>query len=75
VVPLSREGGQAQYIPVARTGPSEAPLQPTLRWLSDDIVAHRTLDDIAGHAHLAVRTLNRRFRELTGCTPAPVGPP
>jgi transcriptional regulator GlxA family with amidase domain len=69
VVPLSREGGQAQYIPVPRVGPSAPSLQPTLQWLSEDIAAHRTLDDIAGHAHLAVRTLNRRFREITGCTP------
>jgi transcriptional regulator GlxA family with amidase domain len=69
VVPLTREGGQAQYIPVPHVGPDAPSLHPTLQWLSEDIAAHRTLDDIAAHAHLAVRTLNRRFRTITGCTP------
>lgn len=69
IVPLTREGGQAQYIPVQRIGPVGSSLHQTLQWLSQDIGEPRTLDEIAAHAHLAVRTLNRRFREITGHTP------
>lgn len=69
VVPLSREGGQAQYIPVHQLTPTSSSLHPTLQWLSAGIAKPRTLDDIAAHAHLAVRTLNRRSRDITGQTP------
>lgn len=69
VVPLTREGGQAQYIPVHQLTPTSSSLHSTLQWLSEGIAQPRTLDDIAAHAHLAVRTLNRRFRDITGQTP------
>ncbi|MET0695126.1 MAG: helix-turn-helix domain-containing protein [Propionibacteriaceae bacterium] len=69
VVPLTREGGQAQYIPVHQHTPASSSLHLTLQWLSERIAEPWTLDDIAAHAHLAVRTLNRRFRDVTGQTP------
>jgi transcriptional regulator GlxA family with amidase domain len=70
VMPLEREGGQAQFIvhdqpPI----PRGAALEPVLRWLEDNSARTLTLEDISAHAGMSVRTLNRRFREQTGTTP------
>ncbi|MBV2362282.1 GlxA family transcriptional regulator [Streptomonospora nanhaiensis] len=70
VMPLEREGGQAQFIahdhpPV----PRGSVLEPVLRWVEDNLAADLTLDDIARTAGVSLRTLNRRFREQTGTTP------
>ncbi|MGW1712738.1 GlxA family transcriptional regulator [Streptomyces sp. NPDC002156] len=71
VMPLEREGGQAQFIVQAQPpAPAGATMEPVLRWLEeqadrDDL----TLADIAAQAGMSTRTLNRRFREQTGTTP------
>ncbi|GAA3453839.1 GlxA family transcriptional regulator [Dactylosporangium matsuzakiense] len=70
VVPLEREGGQAQFIvheqpPV----PRGATMEPLLRWLDESLGEDLTTRKIAAHAGMSVRTLNRRFREQTGTTP------
>ncbi|GGO40562.1 AraC family transcriptional regulator [Streptomyces lasiicapitis] len=70
VMPLEREGGQAQFIvnqPPAH--PRGHELEPLLRWLEENAARELTLDDIAVHAGLSSRTLLRRFREQTGTTP------
>jgi transcriptional regulator GlxA family with amidase domain len=70
VMPLEREGGQAQFIvhdPPPTPRGSE--LEPVLAWLEDNCAAELTLSGIAGHAGMSARTLNRRFREQTGTTP------
>ncbi|MFS4093970.1 GlxA family transcriptional regulator [Streptomyces sp. AF1A] len=70
VMPLEREGGQAQFIvhdlPPA---PAGATLEPLLQWLEDHCARDLTLDEIAAKAGMSTRTLNRRFREQTGTTP------
>ncbi|MER6069410.1 helix-turn-helix domain-containing protein [Streptomyces sp. NPDC001817] len=70
VMPLEREGGQAQFIvhdlPPA---PSGATLEPLLHWLEDHCDRDMTVDEIAARAGMSTRTLNRRFREQTGTTP------
>jgi transcriptional regulator GlxA family with amidase domain len=70
VMPLEREGGQAQFIvhdlPPA---PSGATLEPLLHWLEDHCGRDLPLDEIAARAGMSTRTLNRRFREQTGTTP------
>jgi len=70
VMPLEREGGQAQFIvhdqpPI----PRGCVLEPVLRWMEDNAAKDLTLEDIAAHAGMSTRTLNRRFREQTGTTP------
>jgi transcriptional regulator GlxA family with amidase domain len=70
VMPLEREGGQAQFIvhdqpPV----PRGAELEPLLTWLETNAGADLTLAGIAARAGMSTRTLNRRFREQTGTTP------
>lgn len=70
VMPLEREGGQAQFIvhdhPPA---PAGATLEPLLRWMEENARRELTLADIAGRAGMSPRTVNRRFREQTGTTP------
>jgi transcriptional regulator GlxA family with amidase domain len=70
VMPLEREGGQAQFIVHDHPPtPQGSVLEPVLRWMEDNAGRDLTLDDIATHAGMSTRTLNRRFREQTGTTP------
>lgn len=69
VMPLEREGGQAQFIVTPPTKPQGAELEPVLRWMEENAARDLTLNDIADHAGMSTRTLNRRFREQTGTTP------
>jgi transcriptional regulator GlxA family with amidase domain len=70
VMPLEREGGQAQFIvhdyPPTPRGST---LEPLLAWLQDNLGTDLTLADIAARAGTSPRTLIRRFREQTGTTP------
>ena len=72
VMPLEREGGQAQFIVHDHTpapAPAGAGLEPVLDWLRANLATPLTLDEIAAHAGVSTRTLIRRFREQTGTTP------
>ncbi|MGK5682648.1 GlxA family transcriptional regulator [Actinoplanes sp. URMC 104] len=70
VMPLEREGGQAQFIVAERPpAPRGSQLEPLLRWLEESAGRDLTLADIAARAGMSTRTLNRRFREQTGTTP------
>lgn len=70
VMPLEREGGQAQFIaePSPPT-PRGSTLEPLLTWLRTSLPRDLTVADIAAHAGMSPRTLMRRFREQTGTTP------
>lgn len=70
VMPLEREGGQAQFVasdppPV----PRGSDLEKLLAWITENCGRDLTLAEIAGQAGTSTRTLNRRFREQTGTTP------
>ncbi|MER6995588.1 helix-turn-helix domain-containing protein [Streptomyces sp. NPDC000410] len=70
VMPLEREGGQAQFIVHQQPPtPSGATLEPLLRWMEENARRELTLADIAARAGMSPRTVNRRFREQTGTTP------
>lgn len=70
VMPLEREGGQAQFIVHDHTPtPAGSALEPLVTWIRDNLARPLTLDDIAAHAGVSTRTLIRRFREQTGTTP------
>lgn len=69
VMPPRREGDQRQY--AVRTTPS-APLgslADLLDWMNDNLGQPLTLTDLARHAHLSSRTLDRRFRDQLGVSP------
>ncbi|AYV31717.1 HTH-type transcriptional regulator CdhR [Streptomyces sp. ADI95-16] len=70
VMPLEREGGQAQFIVHEQPPtPHGSELEPLLRWMEEKVHHELTLDEIAGRAGMSTRTLNRRFREQTGTSP------
>ncbi|MFF7969014.1 GlxA family transcriptional regulator [Streptomyces sp. NPDC007903] len=70
VMPLEREGGQAQFIVHDHAPtPHGSAFEPLLDWLRDNLGSDLTLADIAAHAGTSTRTLIRRFREETGSTP------
>ncbi|MEV5510628.1 GlxA family transcriptional regulator [Streptomyces orinoci] len=69
VMPLQRDGGQAQYIEHPRPPAHPTALQPVLQWLERHLHRPLTLTEIAGQAGLSVRSLNRHFRAQTGTTP------
>jgi transcriptional regulator GlxA family with amidase domain len=70
VMPLEREGGQAQFIvhdhpPV----PRGSTLEPVLEWIEDNLAREITLAAMASRSGMSERTFSRRFREQTGTTP------
>jgi transcriptional regulator GlxA family with amidase domain len=70
VMPLEREGGQAQFIVHDHApAPQGSELEPLLTWLRDNMGRDLTLADIAAQSGTSTRTLIRRFREQTGSTP------
>ncbi|AVZ74614.1 AraC family transcriptional regulator [Streptomyces lunaelactis] len=70
VMPLERDGGQAQFIVHEQPpAPHGSVLEPLLRWMEDNTRRELTLDEVAAQAGMSVRTLNRRFREQTGTSP------
>ncbi|MEZ0109106.1 transcriptional regulator GlxA family with amidase domain [Catenulispora sp. EB89] len=70
VMPLEREGGQAQFIVQDHTpAPQGGTLEPLLTWLDANLGRDLALPDIAAEAGLSTRTLIRRFRDQTGTTP------
>jgi transcriptional regulator GlxA family with amidase domain len=70
VMPLEREGGQAQFIVHDQPPtPRGTTMEPLLAWLTANLARDLTLTDIAAEAGMSTRTLNRRFREHTGVTP------
>ncbi|AZM73855.1 helix-turn-helix domain-containing protein [Streptomyces sp. KPB2] len=70
VVPLEREGGQAQFIAHERPPvPRGSDLEPLLRWIEDNLAGEVTLGAMAARSGMSERTFSRRFREQTGTTP------
>ena len=68
VMPLWRDGGQAQFIEW-RAPQLEGELQVVLRWLDAHHMQALTLQSIADAAHMSRRTLSRRFKRQLGTTP------
>lgn len=69
VMPLERDGGQAQYVEHVLPA-SPGSLQPLLGWIDAHLAHDLSLPMLARQAATSVRTLHRRFAEQTGMTPA-----
>lgn len=69
VMPPQRQGGQAQFIVHPDPGSGTSDLGDTLHWMTANLDRPLTLADIAEHAALSVRSLNRHFRAQVGTTP------
>ncbi|MEN4475663.1 AraC family transcriptional regulator [Mycolicibacterium cosmeticum] len=69
VVPPWREGGQAQFIDRHLPVVDHASTARTRAWAMAHLDAELTVQALAKHAHMSLRTFNRRFREETGEAP------
>ncbi|MGW0245682.1 GlxA family transcriptional regulator [Nocardia goodfellowii] len=69
VVPPWRDGGQAQFIERPVPEATTASTAPTRAWLLDRLDSQVSLEEMAAHARMSVRTFTRKFREETGATP------
>ncbi len=70
VVPLHREGGQAQYIDTPLPELDSASLfADTVSWLQAHLDQTVTVSDLAARAAMSPRTFARRFLASTGTTP------
>ena len=68
VTPPHREGGQAQYIPSPAAVTTDW-LHTTLEWAHRHIADSITVEDLAAHAGISARTLNRHFHDRLGMSP------
>jgi transcriptional regulator GlxA family with amidase domain len=69
VMPSWRDGGQAQYIESPVPAAAGAGTGTTRAWVLDRLAEPVTLEEMAGHARMSVRTFTRRFRDETGLSP------
>lgn len=70
VMPLVREGGQAQFIEYAPPTVEQVPLSRLLQWLEENLDDESmSLKKIARHGATSVRSLSRHFKAQTGMTP------
>lgn len=69
VVPLQRDGGQAQFIEVLDSSPNES-LQTVMTWALGRLHHPLTLEMLANQARSSPRTLSRRFQQEVGTSPA-----
>jgi len=69
VVPPWRDGGQAQFIEHPLPAVSVTTTGPTREWALGRLRGPLTLDDLAEHARMSVRTFTRRFRAEVGMSP------
>lgn len=70
VMPLTRDGGQAQFIAVSPRSEAESrSINPTLEWAETMLGDGITVQDLAERAGVSKRTLIRRFNEQVRMTP------
>ena len=69
VVAPWREGGQSQFVERPLPDAGDAGTAATRAWTLDRIAEPVSLEEMAGHARMSVRTFTRRFRAETGLSP------
>ncbi|MCB9683362.1 MAG: helix-turn-helix domain-containing protein [Alphaproteobacteria bacterium] len=70
VVPLVREGGQAQFVPRPARAADDDTLGALLTWIDAHLDDDLDTDTLARRVAMSPRSFLRRFRERTGTTPA-----
>ncbi|MDQ8045864.1 MAG: helix-turn-helix domain-containing protein [Solirubrobacteraceae bacterium] len=69
VVAPWRDGGQAQFIQRPLPAVQETTTGPTRAWAIERLRDSLSLEDLAAHAGMSVRTFTRRFRAEAGISP------
>jgi transcriptional regulator GlxA family with amidase domain len=71
VVAPHREGDQAQYISRPLQDPElDGPLGKTIQWALANLDQDLEVESMAAHATMSKRNFTRRFKEVTGSSPA-----
>ena len=71
LVPPHRDGGQAQFLPAPVPPDADGDeLAEVLAWMLDHLDVQHRVEQLASRAAMSSRTFARRFRELTGTSPA-----
>jgi transcriptional regulator GlxA family with amidase domain len=71
VIAPHRDGGQAQYIARPLPDPElDGPLGRTIQWALANLDQDLEVDAMAAHATMSKRNFTRRFKEVTGLSPA-----
>lgn len=71
VVAPHREGDQAQYISRPLPDPDlDGPLGLTIQWALANLDQDLEVEALAAHASMSTRNFTRRFKEVTGMSPA-----
>lgn len=70
VMPLHREGGQAQFIVHAPPAPEGTSMASLLAWIERNLRQDLGLSVLARRAAMSTRSLTRHFRMEVGATPA-----
>ena len=71
VIAPHREGGQAQYIVRPMPDPElDGPLSRTILWALANLDQDLEVEAMAAHATMSKRNFTRRFKEVTGLSPA-----
>jgi transcriptional regulator GlxA family with amidase domain len=69
VIPPHRDGGQAQYLPLAPVTANGTTLAPVLEWARQRLDQPLTVAALARQANMSERTLARRFADAAGVSP------
>lgn len=69
VMPPHREGGQLQYSAPPHPEQFDGTLAPLLEWVTARLGESVTVESLAAHAGVSVRTLSRRFADQLGTSP------
>ena len=70
VVFLKRSGGQSQFSEPLKAQQGAARFAPLHAWMASHLAEPITVDDMAAHAHMSLRSFARVYRHEMGCTPA-----
>lgn len=71
VVAPHREGDQAQYVARPLQDPAlDGPLGGTIQWALANLDQDLEVESLAAHATMSKRNFTRRFKEVTGLSPA-----
>lgn len=69
VVYLKRAGSQSQFSEPLKAQRVARSFESLHAWMTAHLVEPLTLEDMAAHANMSVRTFSRNYRREVGCTP------
>lgn len=69
VLPLHREGGQAQFIEQPITDTTDSRIQSAIRWVNENFQEKISVAAMADKSNMSLRTFCRQFETSTGTSP------